>query len=71
MSDGQEIVGDLSGRPFMTCAACSGPLCKEDFWKAKLRLPEHGETPEEYRDAELIDDLRHVSCVSAPARVTS
>lgn len=71
MSEGQEIVRDHHGRPFMTCAACGAPLRAEDFWNAGLRLPERGETVEEYCDAELVDDLRHVACLSAAARAAS
>ncbi len=71
MTEGQHIVLDAKGRPFMRCAVCGAPLRKEDFWNAGLRLPEHGETAEEFCDAELVDDLRHVACLSAAARAAS
>ncbi|HWQ28929.1 MAG TPA: hypothetical protein VNN12_07890 [Dehalococcoidia bacterium] len=71
MDEGREIVRDHRGRPFMTCVACGAPLRKEDFWNAGLRLPEYGETAEEYCDAELLDDLRHAACLSAATRAAS
>lgn len=71
MSEGHEIVRDHRGRPFLTCTACGEPLRRADFWHAGLRLPEHGETVDEYCDAELVDDLRHVACLNAAARVAS
>lgn len=71
MSEGREIVLDFKGHPFMLCAACGAPLRKEDFWNAGLRLPEYGETADEYCDAELVDDLRHVACFSAAERAAS
>lgn len=71
MNEGREIVRDPLGQVFMACAVCGGPLRKEDFWEAGLRLPENGEPAAEYCDAELVDALSHAACAASTARAAS
>jgi len=59
------IVGDRRGAPLFLCSLCRGALTFADFDRQGLRLPESGETAQEYLDAELIDELAHYDCVSA------
>jgi hypothetical protein len=41
---------------------------ERDFADLGLRVPEYGETADDYCTAELIDDLEHRSCIQARAR---
>jgi hypothetical protein len=59
-----EPLRDHRGRVMFGCSLCGGALAKEDLFELGLRLPDSGETAEEYRDAELIDDLQHARCLS-------
>jgi len=53
---------DLRGRVMFNCAICGGPMTRRDFFDAELRLPEYGETAQDYADAELIDRFEHARC---------
>ena len=63
----QPVVDDR-GNVMFFCAYCSAPITQDDLGELSLRLPDRGETRDEYLGAELIDDLRHAGCVQA-ARV--
>ncbi|HZP57562.1 MAG TPA: hypothetical protein VFC53_08390 [Dehalococcoidia bacterium] len=62
MTTTSPIVLDPQGRPMFFCATCGGPLTQDDFFAQELRLPERGETRDDYCDAELIDSLKHAAC---------
>lgn len=53
---------DRYGRPMFICRACGEPMTSDDLFRLGLRLPDYGETREEYCDAELIDEVEHESC---------
>jgi hypothetical protein len=56
------IVADRLGRPLFHCHICHRPITRLDFAKLCLRLPDPDETADEYRDAELIDQIAHFDC---------
>ena len=60
-------VVDYSGSVMFRCRRCGAALTEEDFFAIGLRLPEHGESREDYCDAELIDDVTHAACASKTA----
>ena len=60
-SDPQAVL-DRLGRAVLLCASCHAPLSADDFFELGMRLPDHGETREEYIDDELIDYVSHPRC---------
>lgn len=58
---------DDRGRVMFVCRACREPISHDDFFALGLRLPDAGETRDEYRDAELIDEVEHEACARARA----
>jgi uncharacterized C2H2 Zn-finger protein len=60
-----EPVVDRDGNVMFWCDHCGAPISRADILNLGLRLPESGETVEDYRDAELIDSFRHPRCVGA------
>ncbi len=58
------LVGS-DGRPLFTCRACRTPLSAVDLADLGLRVPDAGETADEYCHAELLDprELRHAHCL--------
>ena len=55
---------DERGRVMFHCGTCGGAICVDDFFHLGLRLPERGESADEYFDAELLDRIDHAACVS-------
>ena len=53
---------DEHGLVMFLCSTCRGALNVDDFFQLGLRLPERGESADEYRDAELLDRIDHVDC---------
>ena len=58
-------ITDAAGRPMFLCRRCGGPLTADDFFELGMRLPDHGESREDYCDAELLDYIDHPACVQA------
>ncbi len=58
---------DRYGRAMFLCRACGEAMTSDDFFALGLRLPEFGETSEEYCDAELVDEVEHESCARSRA----
>jgi hypothetical protein len=58
-----DAVTDDRGRVMFHCSVCGEAMTRSDFYDAELRLPDRGESAEEYCDAELIDQLEHATCV--------
>ena len=56
---------DHHGAVMLVCRACGRALTEDDFFELGLRLPERGESREDYRDAELIDEVAHIECAAA------
>ena len=56
---------DGRGRVMFHCAVCGGAISTDDFFELGLRLPDYGESADEYRDAELLDRIDHVDCSKA------
>jgi hypothetical protein len=62
-----EVLLGPDGRPIFVCAICHQALGKDDIFDLGLRVPEPGETWEEYADAEVIDAIEHVACAESRA----
>lgn len=63
----QNAILDRNGRVMFVCSLCSGPVTTDDFFELGLRLPDDGESQDDYFSAELLDDLSHVDCNRAKA----
>jgi hypothetical protein len=48
-----------------TCSECGTPLTDDDFFDLGLRMPEPGEGRDDYCESELLDSVRHASCLRA------
>jgi hypothetical protein len=60
-----EPIVDGHGRVMFWCAECGSAMSRSDVLDLGMRLPDYGETAEEYLDAELIDAFSHPTCVAA------
>jgi len=56
---------DLAGRPLFRCSACGEAIGEGDIIDQGLRLPEPGESRDEYMEAELVDEFRHRDCLAS------
>jgi len=56
---------DEHGRVMFRCSTCDGAISVDDFFQLGLRLPERGESADDYRDAELLDRIDHADCSQA------
>ena len=62
MAQHPALILDRRGNPLLRCSRCGGALAEDDVYAQGLRLPDPGETADEYLEAELIDSLHHVDC---------
>ena len=60
-----EPLTDRQGHSMFLCKRCSRPLTGDDIVALGLRVPDPGESRDEYLEAELIDDLDHSDCTTA------
>jgi len=60
-----DAVTDFRGIVMFHCGVCGTALTKEDFFEMSLRLPEAGESKDDYCEAELIDRMSHTACLRA------
>jgi hypothetical protein len=61
----EDTVTDFRGHVMFHCGICRQPLTKDDFFDMSLRLPHHGESRDDYCEAELIDEMSHTACLRA------
>jgi len=59
-----DTILDERGRIMFRCAHCAEPMTRSDFFDLGMRLPDRGETVDDYRDAELIDRFEHGACLA-------
>jgi hypothetical protein len=59
----QNLIRNRDGSVMFYCSDCGEPLAEDDFYDQGMRLPEHGETRDEYCDAELLDGTTHNDCL--------
>jgi hypothetical protein len=59
------IMIDRDAKAMFLCGRCAEPLTEHDFFDLGMRLPEPGESRDEYFDAELLDEIVHERCVGA------
>jgi hypothetical protein len=60
-----EPVVDEHGNVMFWCNQCRAPMTRSDILNLGMRLPDYGESAEDYLDAELIDSFRHPTCAGA------
>ncbi len=53
---------DRHGGAIFVCADCGEPLTTDDLFDLGLRVPDGGESRDDYFAAELLDSLSHVDC---------
>jgi hypothetical protein len=53
---------DRHGRAIFVCADCGEPITTDDLFDLGLRMPDDGESRDDYFAAELLDSLSHVDC---------
>lgn len=64
----RQPVVDADGNIMFRCDFCAAPIAREDFYEQGLRLPDPDESADDYRVAELLDSIRHLSCVAAASQ---
>jgi hypothetical protein len=62
-------VSDYRGMILFRCSRCDAPLTSDDFFALGMRLPDDGESREDYCEAELLDSAVHVDCTRAQVAV--
>jgi hypothetical protein len=62
MTIARNAILDRQGRVIFTCSSCGEPITNDDFFDMGLRLPEDGETQDDYFSTELLDELSHTRC---------
>lgn len=60
-----EPIVDGAGNVMFWCDHCRTPISRSDILDLGMRLPDYGESADEYLDAELIDSFRHPACLGA------
>jgi hypothetical protein len=65
MQEPSSPIVDEHGRIMFHCADCGAPLTSADLFELGLRVPDYGESKEDYCDAELVDVLQDANCVRA------
>lgn len=65
MTTTRNAIRDRDGRVMFNCSRCGQPFTADDLFDLGLRLPDDGETQDDYFSAELLDDLSHVDCAHA------
>ena len=60
-----EPIVDEHGNVMFWCHQCHSPISRSDILDLGMRLPDYGESAEEYLDAELIDSFQHPVCGAA------
>ncbi len=63
MTPAAGVIVDWHGRTMFFCSRCGRPMTKDDFFDLGLRVPEAGESREDYCDTELIDAVTHLRCL--------
>ncbi len=58
---------DCRKQVLFSCSGCGSPLTHDDFFELGLRLPDSGESRDEYCESELIDDVSHTRCLRSRA----
>jgi hypothetical protein len=65
MAEPHEVVRDYRGQELLRCTHCGRALTHAEFYDLGLRLPEAGESCDDYYDAEVLDSATHPACVEA------
>ena len=63
-----DVVPNPDAMPMFRCAVCGQALTNGDALDLGLRLPDPGESYEEYAEAELIDRIEHLACAESSAK---
>ncbi len=65
MDDYSQPIVDRHGNVMFYCGYCGTPIGRDDIVDLGLRLPEFGESAQDYLDSELVDAFLHKACVAA------
>jgi len=60
-----EPVVDRHGNVMFWCDHCRSSISRSDILDLGMRLPDVGESAEDYLDAELVDSFQHPRCIAA------
>jgi hypothetical protein len=60
-----EPLVDHLGRIMFHCRLCAAPISRSDILEFGARLPDYGETADDYLDSQLLDSIEHTSCIAA------
>ena len=52
-------ITDYAGRIMFRCGVCGAPITHGDLFDLGMRPPDHGESADDYQEAELIDSIEH------------
>jgi NAD-dependent SIR2 family protein deacetylase len=67
MNTHDEPLLDHRGQAMFYCTRCNGPISRSDIVEFGARLPDHGETADEYLDSQLLDGIEHPRCTAGAA----
>ena len=65
MDEYSEPVVDQHRNVMFYCGYCGTPIGCTDILDLGMRVPDAGETAQDYLDAELVDTFLHSGCVTA------
>ena len=65
MNAPQSPLLDYRGAMMFRCTRCGTGLSPDDIFDLGMRLPDRGESRDDYIEAELIDEMMHVACLRA------
>ena len=60
-----DAVADFRGLIMFSCESCGKALNGDDFFALGMRVPDPGESRDDYCEAELLDVVKHVDCMRA------
>jgi hypothetical protein len=64
----EATIVDAHGAAMFVCSRCERPMTERDFFDLGMRLPDAGESRDEYLDAELLDEIVHEHCTASQQR---
>ncbi len=68
MTIAQDAVRDGGGHVMFHCSRCRKPMTADDIFELGMRLPDDGESRDDYLAAELLDEVNHADCARAERR---
>ena len=59
------VIRDTHALPMFHCSRCGEAMTQEEFFALGMRLPDTGESRDDYCDTELLDAVTHLGCLES------